>query len=171
MALARNSSVLLQIIGRLNPALYDVIFPMDPDHIRVPVGVAVRSAKAEPQPHPWLQRGHVGTVRVASAIADAAIAANAAGGDGAAMLMDAVDDWCGTPVPHRIPWPKKWPYPFPHGRDVDSELLTPAVQAEAAFVFGTYAAGIEDRELAAAFDEAGDKMAGVALGAEQLAVA
>ncbi|MEA2450483.1 MAG: hypothetical protein QOG63_2415, partial [Thermoleophilaceae bacterium] len=36
----------------------------------------------------------------------------------------------------------------------------------ASLVFGVYAAGIEDRDLAAAFDEAADKMADAALGAE-----
>jgi hypothetical protein len=74
--------------------------------------------------------------QVANEIALAAVAAGAAGNDEAAerIVMEAVDDWCGTPSGHRpIPWPGPWPFPFdlydpdPHPWLVDTVRLVGAL--------------------------------------------
>ena len=104
---------LLAIMGRINPAIWDVIHPMGPER-----GVAFLSpgeaVELNPQPLPPRVEFQLAAARVANEIALAAVAAEAAGNDEAAeqIVARAVDDFCGTPTGHRpIPWPGPWPFP------------------------------------------------------------
>ena len=109
-----KATQLVSLLGRLNPAIFDVIFP----HGSVQaVGFASRinEVALNPQPLPpepppdRLQRV---SVLVAHQIAFAAITIEASGQDsGVRLINSAIDDWCGNgrpPIP--IPWPGPWPF-------------------------------------------------------------
>jgi hypothetical protein len=122
---------LLERMGRINPAVFDVI-PRGPLRALAP-GEAV---ELNPQPLPPRIEAQFAAAQVANEIALAAIAAAAAGNEQAAetIVMEAVDDWCGTPTGHRpIPWPGPWPFPFelyepdPHPWLVDTVRLVAAL--------------------------------------------
>jgi hypothetical protein len=125
---------LLARMGRINPAVFDVI-PRGPQGAfrALSPGEAV---ELNPQPLPPRIEVQFAAAQVANEIALAAVAAAAAGNEEAAerIVMDAVDDWCGTPSGHRpIPWPGPWPFPFdlhdpdPHPWLVDTVRLVGAL--------------------------------------------
>jgi hypothetical protein len=123
---------LLARMGRINPAVFDVI-PRGPQGIfrALSPGEAV---ELNPQPIPPGIEMQFAAARVAHEIALAAVAAAAAGNDEGAerIVMEAVDDWCGTPTGHRpIPWPGPWPFPSvdpdPHPWLVDTVRLVGAL--------------------------------------------
>lgn len=109
---------LVSLIGKLSPEAFDAIFPHGPALAKR--GLSRRFARSvaselNPQPLPPKDALLVATAEMAHSIAMAAVAAEAAGADGASrMVVTAVDDWCGTRHPRRpIPWPRRWPFPFP----------------------------------------------------------
>lgn len=111
---------LIRLVTMLNsfprPA-FDAIFPHGPVLSAHPgAGVTARAAAdLNPQPLPPKDALLVATAAAARDIALAAVAADAAGADGASrMVTTAVEDWCGTRHPGRpIPWPRRWPFPDP----------------------------------------------------------
>jgi hypothetical protein len=123
---------LLARMGRINPAVFDVI-PRGPQRAfrALSPGEAV---ELNPQPLPPKIEVQFAAARVANEIALAAVAAAAAGNEEGAerIVMEAVDDWCGTPSGHRpIPWPGPWPFPSvdpdPHPWLVDTVRLVGAL--------------------------------------------
>jgi hypothetical protein len=119
-------------MGRINPAVFDVI-PRGPQRAfrALSPGEAV---ELNPQPLPPRIEVQFAAARVANEIALAAVAAAAAGNEEGAerIVMEAVDDWCGTPSGHRpIPWPGPWPFPSvdpdPHPWLVDTVRLVGAL--------------------------------------------
>jgi hypothetical protein len=111
-----NARQLLAVLTKLNPAIFDVIFPHGPVQS---LGFASRinEVALNPQPlppEPPPERLQRVSALVAHQIAFAAITLEAAGQDGGVrMVTSAIDDWCGNgrpPVP--IPWPGPWPFPF-----------------------------------------------------------
>jgi hypothetical protein len=125
---------LLARMGRINPAIFDVI-PRGPQGAfrALAAGEAV---ELNPQPIPPGVELQFAAAEVANEIALAAVAAEAAGNDEAAerIVAQAVDDWCGTPSGHRpIPWPGPWPFPWhlddpdPHPWLVDTVRLVGAL--------------------------------------------
>ena len=165
---ASSSAQLLAILARLHPTLWELLHP------HVPVLVLDRSAASgpnghgaaveiNPQPVPPGVELRIAVQRTATAIADAAIAAQVAGHDAGEILQDAGDDFCKTPH-GKIPWPRHWPHPWPgEPYPIDPELAAPSVQVEAALVFQSYAAGIADEGLATAFAGIADRVIGAAL--------
>jgi hypothetical protein len=114
---------LLAVLGRINPAIWDWIVPMGPIREGRIAGFSVADEVAlNPQPIPPGHELLVGSALVAHQIANAAIAAEAAGEKAAGRIVArAVDDWCGTkPRPWPIPWPGPWPFPWP-GPDPDPD--------------------------------------------------
>jgi hypothetical protein len=107
---------LLSVLGRINPALYDVIFPHGPAQAHTFASriseVALNPQPLPPEPPP--ERFQRFSALIANQIAFAAIAAEAAGQEGGARLIGgAIDEWCGNGrPPHPIPWPGPWPFPF-----------------------------------------------------------
>ena len=111
---------LLASMGRINPAIWDVIVPMGPEK-RFSASSLASEVELNPQPFPPGQELQFAAARVAKEIALAAIAADAAGESEEAQRIvgQAVDDWCGTPTGHRhFPWPTPWPLPW-HLQDPD----------------------------------------------------
>jgi hypothetical protein len=165
---ASSSAQLLRVLARLHPELWEVIHP------HVPVLVLGRSAgsgpsghgaevELNPQPIPPGVELRLAVQRTATAVADAAIAAQVAGHDAGAILQDAGDDFCQTPH-SKIPWPRHWPHPWPdEPYPIAPDLATPAVQAQAALVFQSYASGIADEHLTSAFAAVADRLIGAAL--------
>ncbi len=124
---------LLASMGRLNPAIWDVIVPMGPEKELASFSAAAE-VELNPQPIPPGHALQFASARVANEIALAAVAAEASGmGEGAeGVVRRAVDDWCGTPH-GRIPWPGPWPFPWhlqepdPHPWVVASSRLVGAL--------------------------------------------
>jgi hypothetical protein len=131
-----KATQLLSVLARLNPAIYDVIFPHGP--VQSHMFTSRRSeVELNPQPlppEPPPERLQRVSALVAHQIAFAAIALEAAGQDGGVRMIDsAIDDWCGNgrpPIP--IPWPGPWPFPFaldatPNELDVATSRLVGAL--------------------------------------------
>jgi hypothetical protein len=107
-------------MGRINPAIWDVIVPMGPETVFSALSPGVE-VELNPQPLPPRAELQFAAARVANEIALAAVAAEAGGSSEAAeqIVARAVDDWCGTPSGrHPIPWPGPWPLPW-HLQDPD----------------------------------------------------
>jgi hypothetical protein len=174
MAVKLQSVSLLQILARHHPELWELIHPHVPFVATGGRGLVedrLGPVALNPQPLPPGDQLVAVTRFTAVAVAQAAIAASATGGDARGFLAEVVDDWCGTPTPHKIPWPKKWPTPWPPGEPypIDPKLAVSSIQAEAGLVFQVYAAGIEDEQLSAQFAEAGEKLVITATGAQNRA--
>lgn len=105
MALAKQ---LATILARSNPKLWEMLHPHEPS-------VGFRANRFDhvllnPQPLPPKEAFLVASAQAAHDIANAVIAAEAAGGS-PEHVMRAIEDWCGTPRP--FPWPWPWPGPWP----------------------------------------------------------
>lgn len=161
---------LLILLARLNPAIWDAVDPMRPvsaadlnpqplPPIKQPASVF--EADLNPQPLPPREPDLRAAVRrTAVAVADAAVAVQLAGSNVDKVLAEVADDWCPTPPQPKIPWPRHWPHPWPPGEPypIDPELITPAVQIEAALVFQAYAADAADGPLSQGFAQLADRL-------------
>jgi hypothetical protein len=135
-----KATQLVSLLGRLNPAIFDVIFPHGPVQALGYVSrinlVALNPQPLPPEPPPdRLQRV---SALVAHQIAFAAIALDTSGQDsGVRLINSAIDDWCGNgrpPIP--IPWPGPWPFAFsldtaPADLDVAASRLVGALSLAA----------------------------------------
>ncbi|MCW2702602.1 MAG: hypothetical protein JWQ37_597 [Blastococcus sp.] len=169
--MARSTSV-LRLLASLDPRLWELVHP------NVPVlDDAVRAGyrrgddvALNPQPLPPHELLRLETLAAARAVAAAVIAAQFAGRDAREVLQEVGDDWCPT-RPGVIPWPRHWPHPWPPGEPYpiveDVDRMAQGVQAQAAVVFGSYAAGIADERLSAAFGELADRLEEAALTTRQ----
>lgn len=156
---------IVRLIARLHPEWWDVIDKHGPPYGAVAVA-DVRStdrglaSALNPQPLPprvAVQRALRQTV---NGIAEAAMGAREAGRDYHEILQEAGDDLCPPPPHRKLPWPRRWPGPWPPGDPipVDLDFITPAVQAEAGLAFQAYAEGIADEKLRASFGELADRL-------------
>jgi hypothetical protein len=165
--MARSMSI-LRVLAQLDPRLWELVHP------NVPVlRAGLRAARQfgdevalNPQPLPPRERLLLETVFTAQAVADAAITAQFAGRDAREVLQQVADDWCGT-QPSVIPWPRHWPHPWPPGEPYpiveEIDQVARGAQAAAAVVFESYAMGIQDEGLSAAFAELADRLEEAAL--------
>ena len=131
-----KATQLVSILARINPAIYDFIFPHGPVQTRG-FGSRIDEVALNPQPlppEPPPERLQRVSALIAHNIASAAIAMEAAGQDsGARIVSTAIDDWCGNgrpPIP--IPWPGPWPFAFdpdtaPKDLDVAASRLVGAL--------------------------------------------
>jgi hypothetical protein len=159
---------LMTVMGRINPAIWDVIVPMGPRYFESVSELSPGSlVELNPQPIPPGHQLQVAAARAAHEIGLAAIAAEAGGMDDAAarIISEAVDDWCGTPPGHiPIPWPHHWPVPSPdpdpHPWDVAS------VRTVAALSLASLASRIGEGEAREALSRGAEQLLDAAL-AEQ----
>ena len=155
----------LAIMGRINPAIWDVIHPMGPER-----GAAFLSpgeaVELNPQPLPPRVAIQFATARIANEIALAAIAAEAGGNEEAAeqIITSAADDWCGTPSGHRpIPWPGPWPFPsYLHDPDPHPWLID-TVRLVAGLTFASVGSGVADGEVREALEQGAERLTEAAL--------
>jgi len=160
-----KATQLLSVLARLNPAIYDFIFPHGPA-----VAHAFASRLSEvalnPQPLPPAERLQRVSALVAHNIAFAAIAAEAAGQDGGArMISSAIDDWCGNgrpPIP--IPWPGPWPFAFALD-DMPKDLDVAASRLVGALSFAAVAQRMGAGKVSDALSAGADKLMEASLAA------
>ena len=160
-----NLLELLAIMGRINPAIWDVIHPMGPER-----GAAFLSpgeaVELNPQPLPPRVAFQFAAARVANEIAFAAIAAEAAGNEEAAeqIITSAVDDWCGTPSGHRpIPWPGPWPYPLYLDDPDPHPWLVDSVRLVAGLTFASVGSGVADGTAREALEHGAERLTETAI--------
>jgi len=150
---------LLVSLGKINPAIWDAIIPHGPVLSVISKSSPASEVALNPQPIPPREKLELASAWVAKEIARAAIAAEAAGSDGASTIVArAIDDWCGTPhgrLP--IPWPGPWPYPWTLD-DVDADLDIDSSRVVGALTLASVASRMAD----------GEARAALAKGAEQL---
>jgi hypothetical protein len=152
---------LLAVLGRINPAAWDAIIP----HRQTPValsGPVSRASEVElnPQPLPPKEALLLASAAVAQDIAFAAVAAEAAGTDTAARIVDrAVDDWCGTGRPRvPIPWPGPWPFPWPPDPEPHPEWDISASRVVGALSLASVASRLADGEARDALSKGSEQL-------------
>jgi hypothetical protein len=160
---------LVSVLGRINPAIYDAIFPHGPilTLTRPFSGQAgQRATELNPQPLPPKDELLVASAAVSRDIAFAALSAEAAGNHAAARIIGAaVDDWCGTGRPRvPIPWPSPWPLPWALETEPQREWDVAASRVVGALSFAAVAARIPDGAVREALAKAAEQLLEVALG-------
>jgi hypothetical protein len=161
-------STLLRLLAQLDPRLWELVHPNVPVLHDAVYGGRRRGDEValNPQPLPPRELLRLETVAAARAVAGAVIAAQYAGRDPREVLQEVGEDWCPT-RPGVIPWPRHWPHPWPPGEPYpiaeDIDRMAQAVQAQAAVVFASFAAGVADERLAESFGELADRLEEAAL--------
>ncbi len=170
-----RTTALLQLIARINPAIWDVIVPMGPvlvgelagRELLVRPGAETAADELNPQPLP--PRAHIlrASAGMAGRLAELALTSQAQNGNGGELLLREIDDWCGN-SPRPIPWPSQWPWPWPWPiPDPDpNPWLSAEVLAVAALTLAGIAARLDPRdagELRDAFDKGADRLAEAAV--------
>jgi hypothetical protein len=150
---------LLVSLGKINPAIWDAIIPHGPVLSVISKSSPGSEVELNPQPLPPKEKLQLASAWVAKEIARAAIAAEAAGSDGASTIVSrAIDDWCGTPSGHLpIPWPGPWPYPWTID-ETDGKVDVSASRVVGALTLASVASRMAD----------GEAQSALAKGAEQL---
>lgn len=146
---------LLAVLRRVPPSAWDAIIPHGPSYQRVsyipgplpgPGRISVTPIQLPEPPKPQ-DPLLLAAAAVAQQVANAAIAAEAAGQEGASarIVSDAVDDWCGT-GPHPIPWPRRWPFPWPPDHEPQPEWVASTAQVVGALSLASVASQLADGE-------------------------
>lgn len=151
--------VLLSLIARIHPAVWDVIDlqgPLVRDRYSA-VALNPQPLPPERQPEGFLIEAGL----MAARITQLAVEADVRGEGSARFLSDFIDDWCGTP------WPRKWPWPWPGPRP-DEEQMVDLLQVNLARVVGalvlaSYGSRLGGGELSAALAEGAERLAETAL--------
>jgi len=160
-----KATQLLSVLARINPAIFDVIFPHGPVRTNAFASrfseVALNPQPLPPEPPPERLQ------RVSALVAhNIAFAAEAAGQDsGVRMINSAIDDWCGNgrpPIP--IPWPGPWPFPFALD-DVPKDLDVATSRLVAALSFAAVAQRMGKGKVREALSAGADKLMEVSFAA------
>ena len=171
-----KATQLLSVLGRINPAIYDVIYPHGPVLSHAVAGISRVADELNPQPlppGPPPDRLQLASALLARDIAYAAITAEAAGHEGGVrMITSAVDDWCGNgrpPIP--IPWPGPWPFAFDLA-DLPKQLDVPASRLIGALSFAAVASRMANGKVRDALTAGADRLldAGLSAGIKEPAV-
>jgi hypothetical protein len=187
--MSRNT-ILLQVIARLHPEIWDAINPMGPIRGGELIGrtglrrvggeplstseLSTGSSVADelnPQPMPPSRQVLRATAQLTGQLAQLALTTHAQNGGGAELLVREIDDWCGN-RPRPIPWPRNWPWPWPWPPPPDPDAqpwFIAEVFATAALTLagiGSRLAGRADDGLLAAFDNGADQLSDAAVSAE-----
>lgn len=174
-----RTTALLQLIARINPAIWDVIVPMGPilvggltgRELLARSGAETAADELNPQPLPPRAQILRASASMSARLAELALTSQAQSGNGAEVLLREIDDWCGN-VPRPIPWPPHWPWPWPWPiPDPDpNPWLSAEVFAVAALTLASVGARLDPRdagELRDAFDKGADQLAEAAVSVEE----
>ncbi len=159
-------NTLLSIIARINPQIWDYIYPHGPviGYSASPtIGIApvIDRVALNPQPLPPGDRFLVGAAELAHDIVRTAVGMEARGESALTFVTDTIDDWCGTPWPHKFPFP--WPGPRrdpeldPHAFDVQAGRII------AAIIFTSVAERVGDEKFSAVFADGAEKLTNAAI--------
>lgn len=152
-----NYGNLLVHISRINPAVWDAIFPHGPLYRDRYGAVALN-----PQPLPPKEIGErlqLEAGLMARALVGLAVEADVRGDDPVRMVRELIDDWCGTP------WPRKWPFPWPgptFGPQLEPWQIN-AGRVVGATVFASYASRLGEGPLRDALADGAERLAQVAV--------
>ena len=157
---------LLAVLGRINPAVWDVIIPHGPVLSRSPA-LRLFSRGTEvalnPQPLPPKESFLFASAEVAHDIAFAAVSAQAAGSDAVARIVgEAIDDWCGT-RPRPIPWPHPWPFPWPPEPEPNPDWDVAASRVVGALSLASVASRLQDGPARDALSKGAEQLLDVGL--------
>jgi hypothetical protein len=160
---------LVSVLGRINPAAFDAIFPHGPIPFRAGAAgrLAPNASEINPQPLPPKDALLVASATVARDIAFAALSAEAAGNaDGAGRLIkSAVDEWCGNGRPRfPIPWPGPWPFPWPPEPEPHPEWDVVASRVVGALSLAAVASRLSNGAVRDALAAGAERLLDVALG-------
>jgi len=152
---------LMVVLRRIPPEAWDAIIPHGPRY-RVAVGLASRVSQVELNPQP-IPPGHqllLASAAVAQDLANAAIAAEAAGTENSSRIVSrAVDDWCGTPHGHLpIPWPGPWPFPWPPEDGDQRDWDVQASRVVGALSLASVASRLSDGEIRETLSRGADQL-------------
>lgn len=174
-----RTTALLQLIARMNPAMWDAIIPMGPILVGELTGrellarSGAETAADELNPQPLPPRSHVlrASAGMTARLAELALTSEAQNGNGTKVLLRQIDDWCGN-VPRPIPWPPNWPWPWPiPGPDPDpNPWLSAEVFTVAALTLASIGARLDVRDakgLREAFDNGVERLADAAVAAAE----
>ena len=170
----KNLLLLLAVLGRINPAIFDVIFPHGPVQR---VGIARSSVRAaamgrfskadmvslNPQPIPPGHELQFAAVAVANQIADAAVVAQTSGQDVGGLVAVWIDDWCGNGR-KPIPWPWPWPFPWPVDPEPNPDWDIQASQVAGALALAAVATRLDEGPAREALGAGAEQLLNVALG-------
>ena len=145
-----STSVLLSIIARTHPAVWDIIQ-------QGPRMERWERAALNPQPLPPRDAVAWGAADLAQTLARLAIEEEIRGGSGARLVSELVDDWCGTSWPRKWPWPG--PGPYPQGGPHPEPWTIATGRAIGAVVFASYASRMAEGELRDTFAKGADQLA------------
>ncbi|MEX5270566.1 hypothetical protein [Kocuria sabuli] len=154
-----NYSAILIQVSRINPAIWDAIFPQGPlaRHRYDSVGLNPRLLPPGPTPDGWqLEAG-----LMARELVRVAVESDLRGEDSAGMVSRLIEDWCGTP------WPRQWPFPWPGPGPMDGPSPDPwrinAARIVGATVFASYASRLGEGALREALADGAERLAQVAV--------
>lgn len=140
---------LLRLVGRIRPEAWDAIIPHGPRILNRAEAVALN-----PQPLPPHETLVIGAAEMAHDLVRIAIETEVRGESASGFVREFIDDWCGTPWPHK--WPLPWPGPGdpdPHPWQVSQARLAGAI------VFASAADRLAKGDLGATFAEGADRLA------------
>jgi hypothetical protein len=173
-----RTTALLQLIARMNPAMWDAIIPMGPilvgeltgRELLARSGAEAAADELNPQPLPPRSQILRASAGMSARLAELAVMSEAQNGNGTEVLLREIEDWCGN-SPRPIPWPPNWPWPWPPppGPDPDpNPWLTAEVFAVAALTLASIGARLDTRDakgLREAFDKGAEQLADAAVAA------
>jgi len=142
---------LLSIIGNINPQAWDYIVPQGPFPQEGRSASLAEQVALNPQPLPPGEAFVIGAAEMAHSIARMAIESEIRGESSIAVVSGFVDDWCGTPWPHR--WPRPGPDPSP------DPWLVQTGRVVGAIVFASVGSRLGDGELSKAFLGGAERLA------------
>ena len=158
-------SMLLSIIGRIQPEAWDAIVPHSP-LTRVPAGKpGLGQVALNPQPLPPGEPLVTAAADLAHEVVRAAVTTDMQGGSSSALISDLIDDWCGTPWPRKWPWPSPGPRPEPEPDPVPWDVQTARVAG--ALIFASMASRLSQGELRDTLTKGADRLAEAALAGER----
>lgn len=150
-------NAMLTHVARINPAIWDAIFPHGPLVRHRYDTLALNPQPLPPGPAPDELQLEAGLM--ARELVRVAVEASLRGEDVAPMVSELIDDWCGTP------WPRKWPFPWPGPGPTDGPHPDPwrinAARIVGATVFASYASRIGEGSLRDALAEGAERLAQV----------
>jgi hypothetical protein len=161
-------TTLLSVVARIHPQVWDAIYPHGPAiGVTEPVaGFASRLDRValNPQPLPPREAFLLGAAELAHEIVRTALGIEARGDSSLSFVRDTIDDWCGTPWPHK--WPLPWPGPHrgdgPHPEPWDAYDIQ-AGRIIGGIVFASIAERILDDKLSAVFADGAERLTEAAL--------
>ena len=170
----QNLLLFLAVLGRINPAIFDVIFPHGPIQRAGAARYQIRSAAVgrfspgdlvslNPQPLPPKEILQFAAVEAANQIAEAAVVAQATDQDVGGLVAVWIDDWCGNGR-KPIPWPWPWPFPWPVDPEPNPDWDIPASQVAGALALAAVAIRLDEGPAREALGAGAERLMNVGLG-------